>query len=190
MYFAGVTLTEYSLLLILQKATKNNRDRQSVNMSQLGSGNAGKQICTHCKQPFLSPDARVCGNRNCGKPRPRNKPEGPPCAYCSAPLIKHGAKVCGKCGRSQPPPSSEKPKGGQPGDKNTSSLTPTRTMYPPKSELVVSPLPIVNKTPGVQGTQHSSAHALPQQQQLLNNNNEQFLITHTSDQYSRGVSYH
>ena len=153
-------------------------------MSQSGSST---EICTHCKQPFLSPEARVCGNRNCGKPRPiaRNKPEGPPCAYCSAPLLKHGAKVCLSCGRRQPPPSSEKPKGGQADGKNISSLTPTRTKYPPNSELVVNPLP---KTPGAQGAQHSSAHALQQQQQPLNNN-EQFLITHISDQYSGGVSY-
>ena len=157
-------------------------------MSQSGSstGNAGQQICTHCKQPFRSPEARACAG--CGAPRPRKKPEGPPCAYCPAQLMTPDARVCVSCGRPQPPPSSEKPKVGQADDKNTSSLTPTRTMYPPKSELVVSPLP---KTPWAQGTPtNQQPSALPQQQQLLNNNNEQFLITHTSDQYSGGVSYH
>jgi hypothetical protein len=100
--------------------------------------------------------------------------------------MKHGAKVCGSCGRSQPPPpSSEKPKVDQSGDKHISSLTPTRITYPPNSELVV---PTINKTPGAQGTQknqHPSAHALPQ----LPNNNEQFMMNHTRDQHSGGVSY-
>ena len=168
--------------------TKNNRDHRSVNMSLSGSstGNAGQQICANCNKPFLSLEARACAS--CGNPRPRKKPEGPPCAYCPAQLMTHGAKVCGKCGRSQPLPSSEKPKGGQADGKNISSLTPTRTKYPPKSELVVNPLP---KTPGVQGAQHSSAHALQhiQQQQQPLNNNKQFLTTHISDQHSGGVSY-
>ena len=134
------------------------------------TGSASKQVCTNCGNPFLSKEARVCAK--CGKPRPRKKPEGPPCAYCKAPLMKHGVKVCGACGRSQPPPSSEKPNVGPSGDRNTSSLTPTQTMYPPNSELVVSSskqLPKVNKTPGVQGTLKNQYPSALQQ----SNNNEQ-----------------
>lgn len=46
------------------------------------------------------PDARVCTNPNCGKPRPR-QPQGPPCVHCGMQLITQNAKICHNCYKSQ-----------------------------------------------------------------------------------------
>ena len=55
--------------------------------------------CGGCGTYFPA-GAKLCAK--CGRPPPRNAPEGPPCFYCSKPLQKHGAIVCVACGRRQP----------------------------------------------------------------------------------------
>ena len=161
-------------------------------MSQPGAiASADKQLCSHCKQPFRS-GARLCAN--CGNPRPRKQPQGPPCMYCEAPLGKHDAKVCVKCGRPQPGRSSEnsRPVPGQ-SSGGHSSLTQAQNVYPPNSELVVSrpSKPLSNKTPRIPqdstlNTNYQNSSVLSQQQQL--NNNEQPLLSRTSNQHGGGVS--
>lgn len=63
--------------------------------------------CSDCGAEFF-PGARICPNRNCGRPFiPQNTPCGPPCYYCRKPLIKPGAKSCGGCGKYQPATPTE-----------------------------------------------------------------------------------
>ena len=75
----------------------------------------GMVVC-ECGTPFHS-DARACANPNCGRPRPRSQPQGPPCAYCGVPLIKEGVKKCESCHRKQPEAPTKPAEG--PGGTNT-----------------------------------------------------------------------
>ena len=59
----------------------------------------GIDVC-ECGTPF-HPHGRVCPNPNCGKPRRKNQPQGPPCVHCHKPLIKEGAIKCGSCNKKQ-----------------------------------------------------------------------------------------
>lgn len=86
------------------------RQRMEQQCKQMAHGDGGIVYC-ECGTPFR-PNARVCANSNCGKPRPRNRPQGPPCVYCGKPLMKEGATRCVSCNGKQPPETFTKPPKG------------------------------------------------------------------------------
>lgn len=62
--------------------------------------------CVECEIEFPA-TAKYCPK--CGKPPPRNIPQGPPCAFCEKPLLKTNAILCNSCGRRQPMGPQPKP---------------------------------------------------------------------------------
>ena len=71
----------------------------------------GDVVYCNCGAAF-HPNARACANTNCGKPRPRNEPQGPPCVHCGKRLIKEGAIRCESCNKKQSEMPAKPPEGG------------------------------------------------------------------------------
>lgn len=78
-----------------------NEQHEETAASQQEQGNpqhSGTVDCD-CGAQFR-PGARACAE--CGKPPPRNQPQGPPCFHCGQRLIKESASRCASCGKRQP----------------------------------------------------------------------------------------
>jgi hypothetical protein len=75
---------------------QNDKDSQQEGR---GDHSDGVVLCV-CGASF-NPDARFCANPSCGRPHPRNQPQGPPCVHCGVPLITEGALKCGSCYKKQ-----------------------------------------------------------------------------------------
>ena len=67
-------------------------------------------VVCECGTPF-HPGAKNCANSKCGKPRPRNQPQGPPCVHCGKLLMKEGASRCQSCYKKQPETPTNPPEG-------------------------------------------------------------------------------
>ncbi len=100
---------------------------------------AGDVVYCDCGAAF-HPGARVCGTPNCGKPRPRNQPQGPPCVYCHKPLMKEGATKCVSCNKKQPETPTKPPEGAGTGIPPPPGLAQPGGVQPRSTtEMIVSP---------------------------------------------------
>jgi hypothetical protein len=93
---------------------RQKKEEQPNNSKQKGQGDKSDGItCILCIcGTAFNPNANLCANPSCGKPRPRNQPQGPPCVYCHRPLIKEGALQCGSCNKKQPEIPAKQGPGG------------------------------------------------------------------------------
>ena len=84
-----------------QRRRREEQLKEEEQSQQEGQGDRpdGTVVC-ECGTSF-HPDARICANPKCGKPRPRNQPQGPPCIHCGERLIKEGAFKCESCNKKQ-----------------------------------------------------------------------------------------
>ena len=75
-------------------------NKQVFQNQEEGQDNRVDGVVCECGTLF-HPGARSCANPNCGKPRPRSQPQGPPCVHCHKPLMREGATKCISCNKKQ-----------------------------------------------------------------------------------------
>jgi hypothetical protein len=97
----GISQTDDTQQQRKHQNQQESKQQQRIEQQHDRRGQSGDIVCCECGTAFY-PNARLCPNPNCGKPRPRNQPQGPPCVHCGKHLIKEGAIWCGSCNKKQP----------------------------------------------------------------------------------------